>query len=180
MFLVFFFNFLIFCSNLIRAGRVQVPATWISSVSQDTLWSPRRHRRHAWRETQVIFAEMEREREGDPWKKIQIYFVTRKTSPPCLARNTSDSCRVRRWKREEMGILETEYKWNSNVFDQQNDIATMRVKKHKFHPKKWWHIRNKIYNWQRTIFHLPHWLMRSLCQQIFCKQEFKSCIYLSK
>merc|ERR1712156_1122926 len=44
-------------TSLFRTGRVRIPATWLSSVSQDTLWSSERHRRHACRETQVILAE---------------------------------------------------------------------------------------------------------------------------
>ena len=64
--------FLIFCSSLFLTGRVHDPAPWLSSVRQDPLWSSGRHRRHACRETQVIVAKMEREREGDPSKKIQI------------------------------------------------------------------------------------------------------------
>merc|ERR1712156_1017936 len=51
-------------TSLFRRGSVWVPATWLSSVSQDTLWSPRRHRRHAWRETQVILAELQRWKDG--------------------------------------------------------------------------------------------------------------------
>merc|ERR1712156_447652 len=41
---------------------IKVAATWISSVSQDNLWSPRRHRRHACGEAQVILAVAEEER----------------------------------------------------------------------------------------------------------------------